>query len=151
MKAVLEKIFIAKLEGTSMQSLEEVEALAAAGLARDRYCLRSGHWSKVDECEVTLIESEVLEEIVASTGINVLNGEHRRNLVTRGLKLDTLVGRKFRVGEAPLEYDRSRPPCAHVESLTEQGMTRALLRSGGICARVIESGKIRVRDPIVIL
>ncbi|MBI3940507.1 MAG: MOSC domain-containing protein [Acidobacteria bacterium] len=151
MSATIEKIFIAAVGGAGMQSLEEVEALAGAGLEGDRYCRGSGYWSKVDACEVTLIESEDLEQIVAATRVSVLNGEHRRNLVTRGLRLESLAGRRFRVGDAILEFDRLRPPCRYIESLTERNMTKALLEGGGICARVLHPGKIRVHDPIVIL
>jgi MOSC domain-containing protein YiiM len=56
--------------------------------------------------------------------------------------------KRFRVGEAVLEYDRPRPPCRHVQDLSEPGMTRALRGRGGICARVIEGGMIRARDAI---
>ena len=151
MNGIVEKIYIAPAGGANMQALEEAEALAEQGLRGDRYCQREGYWSGVDECEVTLIEAECLEEIAATTGIRVENGEHRRNLVTRGVRLESLLGRRFRVGEAVLEYDRPRPPCSYIRSLTEPGMTKALARRGGICARVIQSGIIRRNDAIVVL
>ena len=134
-----------------MQALDEVEALAGCGLRGDRYCQRNGYWTGVDECQVTLIEMEHLEEISRKTGIQIASGEHRRNLVTRGIRLEVLAGKRFRVGKALLEFDRPRPPCGYIESLTERGMTRALLGRGGICARVIEGGLIQVNDPIVIV
>ena len=151
MDGAVVKIFITPAGGETMQEVEEVEALAGCGLRGDRYCKRSGYWTDVDECEVTLIEAECLEEIRAKTGINVEDGEHRRNLVTRGVRLDDLLGKRFQVGKAVLEYDRPRPPCGHVETLTEAGMTRALINRGGICARVVASGTIRPNDPIVVL
>ena len=151
MDGAVVKIFITPAGGDTMQPVEEVEALAGCGLRGDRYCKRSGYWTDVDECEVTLIEAECLEEIRAKTGINVGEGEHRRNLVTRGVRLDDLLGKRFQVGEAVLEYDRPRPPCGHVETLTEAGMTRALINRGGICARVVASGTIRPNDPIVVI
>ena len=144
------RIFITPAGGDTMQAVEEIEALAGCGLRGDRYCKRNGYWTDVDECEVTLIEAECLEEIRAK-GISIEDGEHRRNLVTRGIRLDALLGKRFQIGKAVLEYDRPRPPCGHVETLTEAGMTRALLGRGGICARVIGSGTIRANDPIVIL
>ena len=151
MSGALLKIFITPEGGVTMQAVEEVEALAGCGLKGDRYCRRSGYWTDVDECEVTLIESECLDEIRAQTGISVENGEHRRNLVTLGIRLDSLLGKRFQVGTAVLEYDRPRPPCGYIEYLTEAGMTRALLGRGGICARVVGSGTIRPNDPIVVL
>ena len=151
MSGAVVKIFITPAGGIMMQTVEQVEALAGCGLQGDRYCKRSGYWTGVDECEVTLIESEALEEIRTKAGISIENGEHRRNLVTRGVQLDSLHGKRFQVGTAVLEYDRPRPPCGYIESLTEPGMTRSLVGRGGICARVVASGTIRANDPIVVL
>ena len=148
MSATIEAIFIASEGGVTMQSVSEIEALADLGLRGDRYYARRGHWSYSDECQVTLIEGESLDEIYRTTGISVSNGVHRRNVITRGLRLEKLSGKQFRVGEALLAYDRPRPPCAYVQSLTEAGMTRALMGRAGICARVVQSGWIRVKDPI---
>jgi hypothetical protein len=81
-----------------------------------------------DVCEVTLISSEDLDHIESELGICVKKGEHRRNIVTRSIRLDDLCRKRFRVGETVLEYERPRPPCRHVQDLTEPGMTRALER-----------------------
>jgi MOSC domain-containing protein YiiM len=148
---IIEKIYIAPQGGVNMQAVGEAEALAGSGLRGDRYCQKSGYWSGVDECQVTLIEMEHLEEIGQESGIQVANGEHRRNLVTRGIRLAVLAGKQFQAGEAVLEFDRPRPPCGYIETITEWGMTRALLGRGGICARIMRSGLIRINDPIVIL
>ncbi len=148
MDGVVLKIFVAATGGEGMNAVEEIEALQSCGLRGDRYCQRTGYWTGVDECQVTLIESEALEEIRVKTGIHIENGEHRRNLVTRGVRLEDLAGKQFRVGEAILEYDRPRPPCGYIESITEPGMTRALMGRGGICARVVQAGKIRSQDSI---
>jgi len=150
-QGVIEAIFVTPRGGTNMERVSEVEALADLGLEGDRYCAGAGYWSGIDECQVTLIEAEDLDEIVKTTGIRVVNGEHRRNLVTRGIRLNELRGRRFQVGQARLEYDRPRPPCTYVESLTQPGMTRALGRRGGICARVVASGLICVNDTIALV
>ena len=151
MDGIVTKIFIAAQGGTAMQAVEAAQAIADCGLYGDRYANSRGYYSGTDECQVTLIESEDLEEIRQSKGLQVENGEHRRNLVTRGIRLESLLGKRFQIGEAVLEYDRPRPPCRYIESLTEPGMTRALIGRGGVCARVVQSGKIRVNAPIVIL
>ena len=151
MGGIVERIFITPQGGAGMQAVQQVEAVAGCGLRGDRYCQRSGYWTGVDECEVTLIEAEDLDEIRETTGIHVENGEHRRNLVTRNIRLESLAGRRFQIGEAVLEFDRPRPPCGYIQSLTEPGMTRALFGRGGICGRVIQSGTIRATDPIVVL
>ena len=152
MSGAVVKIFVAPAGGAAMQPVEEIHAVAGLGIEGDRYADRSGHWTEMDdECQVTLIEVECLEEIRAQTGVNIEDGEHRRNIVTRGIQLDSLLGKRFQVGTAILEYDRPRPPCGYIEKLTEPGMTRALVGRGGICARVVGSGVIRASDPIVAL
>jgi MOSC domain-containing protein YiiM len=149
---VVERIFTTAKGGEPMRSVAEIEAIAGRGLKGDRYLERTGYWTSVDECEVTLIEGEDLDAITSTTKLRVLNGEHRRNLVTRGIKLVTLLGRHFQIGEAIFEWDRPRPPCTYIQKLTNQpGLTAALGRRGGICVHVVKGGKIRVQDPIVIL
>ena len=148
---VITEIFITAQSGKAMQAVEEVEAIAERGLRGDRYASGNGTYGGSDECQVTLIESEDLEEIRRSQGLQVENGEHRRNLVTRGVRLESLRGKRFQIGEAVLEFNRPRPPCRYLESITEPGMMRALVGHGGICARVVQSGKVRVNDAIVIL
>lgn len=145
------QIYIAPKGSAPMQEAQEVEAVANGGLRGDRYCERLGYYTGWDECQLTLIEAEDLEEIERSTGIHVLNGEHRRNIVTRDIRLAELSGRAFRVGEAVLAFDRPRPPCAYIQSITETGMTRALMGKAGICAMVVEGGIIRRADAITLL
>lgn len=149
----VEAIFIAARGGAPMQRVRQIEALAGRGVADDRYLEHIGYWSGMDECQVTLIEGEGLERIEAEHGIRVADGEHRRNIVTRGIRLAELEGRQFTVGEAVLVYDRPRPPCAYIQSITQPGMTRALARDGrgGICARVVRSGAIRPGDRIEVV
>jgi MOSC domain-containing protein YiiM len=148
---VVEAIFVTAGGGQPMQRLDEVEARAGAGLAGDRYAEHTGYWSGVDECQVTLIEAESLDRITADTGVQVQDGQHRRNIVVRGVELRGLAGAEFTVGTARFAYDRPRPPCRYIESITQPGMTRALAaRRGGICVRVVESGVVRVGDELVV-
>ncbi len=152
MAGTVEEIYVAPEGNVDMQRVPGVRALAGGRLEGDRYCKGTGYWTKLgDVCEVTLIEAEDLEEIRNEDGIRVLNGEHRRNIITRGVRLEDLKGTRFRIGEAVLEYDRPRPPCRHIQELTEPGMTRALRRRGGICARVVEGGAIQADDAIEVL
>lgn len=144
---VLRAIFIAPAAGQAMQSLQSVAAVARAGLTGDRYAARDGHWVGPDACEVTLIESEALA-MLAAAGMRVAAGEHRRNLVTAHIALTQLAGRRFRIGEVVFEYRGPRPPCSYLETLTQPGMTRALAGRSGICARIVESGTLRVGDAI---
>jgi MOSC domain-containing protein YiiM len=145
------EIYIAPEGSAPMQQMQEVEAVANCGLRGDRYCERLGYYTGWDECQLTLIEAEDLEEIARNTGLHVLAGEHRRNIVTRDVRLAELTARPFRVGEAVLAFDRPRPPCAYIQSITEAGMTRALMGKAGICAMVVAGGMIRQGDAIMIL
>ncbi|QYJ15406.1 hypothetical protein Rxycam_01228 [Rubrobacter xylanophilus DSM 9941] len=149
MKGVVEEIYVTDRGSAPMRRVSEVETVAGCGIRGDRYCEGTGYWTSYgDVCEITLISAEDLDHIQHELGISVKNGEHRRNLVVRGLDLSSLRGRRFRVGEAVLEYDRPRPPCRHVQDLSEPGMTRALKGRGGICARVVEAGRIRAGDRV---
>lgn len=151
MQGVVESIYVTGEGSASMERVDEVRTIEGCGIEGDRYCEGMGYWTNFgDVCEVTLISSEDLEHIERELGIGVGNGEHRRNIVTRGVSLKVLRGKRFRIGEAVLEYDRPRPPCRHVQDLTEPGMTRALKGRGGICARVVQAGRIRARDAIEI-
>lgn len=144
-------IFIARSGGQPVERVHEIEALKGRGLAGDRFVEGTSYWSGVDECQVTLIAVEALEEISTKT-VSVMEGQHRRNIVTRGIDLLKLRGTRFQVGDAVLEFDRPRPPCRYIQSVSESGMTKALGRSrGGICARVLEGGVIRPGDAIEVV
>ena len=152
MVGVIEAIYIAREQGVPVERLEEVEALKGCGLEGDRYCSGTGHWSRFGrDCEVTFVEAEDLDRIQAETGLRLKNGEHRRNVVTRGVKLGDLHRVRFRVGEAIFGYGKPCSVCRHIERVTETGMTRALKGRGGMCAKVIQGGRIRPGDAVVVL
>ena len=149
MKGVVEGIYITGEGSAAMERVEEVRTIEGCGIEGDRYCEGTGFWTRYgDVCQVTLIEGEDLDYIEGELGIRVKDGQHRRNIITRGIRLDDLRRKRFRVGEVLLEFDRSRPPCKHVQDLSERGMTRALKNRGGICARVVRAGNIRAGDAI---
>jgi MOSC domain-containing protein YiiM len=150
MAGFVQGMFFAPEAGAEMQSVQAVTALEGCGLEGDRYCAGTGHWSRFGRvCEVTFIAAEDLDDIERETGVGVKNGEHRRNVVTRGISLKALRrGERFRVGEVAFEYRGPRSVCRYIERLTEPGMTQALKGRGGICASVIENGTVRVGDEI---
>lgn len=150
-KPCIEAIFIATKASEPMTRVSEILAITGRGLEGDRYATGTGYYCPSDVCEVTLIEGEVLDSIRTIHGIHIHNGEHRRNIVTRGLALRELAGKRMRIGDVLLEYDRPRPPCGYVERLTEKGMTRALGEGAGICVRVLSSGTLREGASIEIL
>jgi MOSC domain-containing protein YiiM len=153
MGGFVEGIFLAPEGGALTRSVRAATALEGCGLEGDRYCAGTGHWSRFGRfCEVTFIVAEDLDKIELETGVSVKNGEHRRNIVTRGINLASFRrGGRFRAGEAVFEYRGPRSVCRYIERLTEPGMTQALKGRGGICARVIGNGTVRVGDRIELL
>src|SRR5829696_2827887 len=149
----VEGIFLAPEGGAQMKGVQAATALEGCGLDGDRYGAGTGHWSRFGRvCQVTFIAAEDLDDIERETGVGVKNGEHRRNVVTRGISLKTLRrGERFRVGEVVFEYLGPRSVCRYIEGLTEPGMAQALKGRGGICARVTENDTVRVGAEIELL
>lgn len=132
-----------------MQSVTAVETVAGKGIVGDRK-FREGTGGKKDgpDREITLIESEAIEAVNRDYVLRLDPIESRRNVLTRGVALNHLVGREFTVGSVRLRGLRLCEPCAHLENLTRKGVMRALLHRGGLRAQIIEGGPIRVGDPI---
>jgi MOSC domain-containing protein YiiM len=150
MNGRVEAIWITDEGSAPMEAVERVRAIEGRGLEGDRYARGTGYYSGFDECEVTLIEDEAIETIREDTGIDLGDGRHRRNVVTRGVSVHELLDVRFEIGDATLEETRPRPPCAHVEDMAEEeGVARSLGENrGGICARVVESGEFTTGDEI---
>ncbi|SDM76713.1 MOSC domain-containing protein [Halogranum gelatinilyticum] len=148
----VETIFVAPEDSAPMEQLESVEAVEG-GLTGDRYLTGKGYYSPFDVCEVTFIEGEAIETIREEFGIDLSDGRHRRNVVTRGVDLHDLLETTFRVGDVEFRGTRPRPPCAHVEKVAdEENVMRALKeRRGGICADVVTGGELHVGDEIEIV
>jgi MOSC domain-containing protein YiiM len=132
------------------QQVPEVQALAGQGLAGDRYCLQQGTFSKPGspDREVTLIEIEAIEALSRETQIVLEPGKARRNLVTRGVPLNHLVGREFTVGQVLLRGLRLCEPCGHLESLTVKGIKDGLCHRGGLRSQILQGGVLRTGDSI---
>jgi MOSC domain-containing protein YiiM len=148
--ATVETIYTTPEGSAPMETVEAIEAVERQGLRGDRYMMGTGYYSGMDECEVTLIESEAIEEIREEYDIDLSDGRHRRNIVTHGISVQELLDQEFRIGEATFEGMRPRPPCAHVEQVAdESGVARALKNHrGGICVSVVEGGDLHVGDEL---
>lgn len=144
----VQAIYIAPSAGKPMQRITSVEAVAGRGLVGDRYFSETGRWSGTDDSEVTLIAQEDIDDMSTRSDVHIQNGEHRRNIVTSNLPLEALTGKRFYVGSAFFGYDRPRPPCTYIRTITEDGMAKALGRNSGICVRCIKGGTIREGDQI---
>src|SRR5215208_3412452 len=147
----VEGIYIAAAARQPLVPVGEARAVEGRGLEGDRYHAGVGSFSRWpgEGRAVTLIEAEVIESILRDWDIDLSAGRSRRNLVTRGVRLADLLGRKFRIGEALFRGTRLAEPCAHLERLTEPNVFKALKGRGGLRADVLEGGVIRVGDPIV--
>lgn len=123
----------------------EAIAVAGRGLEGDRYFDGRGTFSNhhARGHDLTLVESEVLDEL--GLGYDV----PRRNVVTRGIALNALVGERFRIGEVECLGQRLCEPCAHLECLATPGVLRSLVHRGGLRADVVAGGTVRVGDPVV--
>jgi MOSC domain-containing protein YiiM len=143
-------IYIAPSATVPTQPVTEVRAVPGKGLEGDRYFVGRGTWSTHPGSgrEVTLIESETLEALKHDSGPDFAPGAHRRNLVTRGVPLNHLVDRTFRIGEVVFRGMRLCEPCEHLEGLTQPGVKMALLHRGGLRAVIIQGGTIRVGDSV---
>jgi MOSC domain len=148
----VEAICIAGGGSPHMQALQQVVAIAGVGLAGDRYALGIGFYSprptNPGAREVTLIEAETLDALRSEHGIALEPSEHRRNLTVRGIRLSELLGKRFMVGEVVLEGVKDCPPCEHLEALTGKRLIAPLLERGGLRARVVIGGTIRVGDAV---
>jgi MOSC domain-containing protein YiiM len=98
--------------------------------------------------DLTLIEAEAIEGFVADTGIEFAPGEARRNVVTRGIGLNDLVGKPFRVGAVRCVGVELNEPCRHLERITKPGVLKGLVGRGGLRADVVSGGEIAVGDAV---
>jgi MOSC domain-containing protein YiiM len=150
MAGIVEAIAVTGQAEGSMELLDDAQATAGRGLSGDRYFSKEGTFSNDpgDGRDLTLTEAEALETLRAEWGITLRPDEHRRNLTTRGIDLNALVGRRFYVGEVLCEGIRLCEPCEHLEALTGRQVMRPLLHRAGLRANILAGGIIRVGDAI---
>ncbi len=140
-------IHIADGRGGPTRSVAEIRAVAGMGLEGDRHFGRAAAEPGQGR-EVTLIELEAIEAMERDYGVKLEPGDARRNIVTRGVSLNHLVGRDFRVGEVTLRGVRLNEPCAHLASLTHEKVLKGLVHRGGLRAQILTEGMIRPGDPV---
>lgn len=145
---IVEAIYVAMEATGPVKAVTQVQAVAGHGLEGDRYFNKTGTFSPKDvpDRQLTLIEGEAIEGLARDYAIELAAGDARRNIVTRGVALNHLVGREFRVGDVLLLGTRLCEPCAHLESLTKPGVRAGLIHRGGLRAQVVAGGTITVGD-----
>ena len=146
----VELICIAPAACEPVAVVESARALRGLGLAGDRYAIAAGTFSQAPSLggALTLIEAEVIDDLEHADGTPFAACEARRNIVTRGVRLDALIGRRFFVGEVECYGQRRCEPCAHLQRLTRPGLLRALVHRGGLRADILGDGVINAGDRI---
>lgn len=119
--------------------VDSVSAVAGKGLRGDRHYFPSG---AMPGEALTLIEAEALENV------GLTGRQARRQVVVRGVRLNDLVGKRFRVGEVECLGVRLCEPCTHLQRLTRPGIIKDLIHRGGLNADILVDGKISVGDSI---
>lgn len=147
---IVESIYITPQAQGQLNPVSQVRAVPGHGLEGDRYFSKTGTFSPKDvpDRQVTLIESEAIEGLARDYSIELAPSDTRRNIITRGVALNHLVGREFRVGEVLLLGTRLCEPCAHLESLTKPGVRAGLIHRGGLRAEIVVGGTITVGDEL---
>jgi MOSC domain-containing protein YiiM len=143
-------IFITAEPGAKLTSVSSIRAIPGKGVEGDRNFKNAGTLSNKsgNDRDVTLIEAEALEALARDYGIELGAHESRRNLLTRGVALNHLVGQEFSVGGVRLFGTQLCEPCGHLEKLTRKGVRAGLIHRGGLCARILTEGDINVGDEI---
>ena len=152
-------LHIAPEASAKMLVVPEARAVPGRGLEGDRYHLGTGHYSPRPSPggrEVTLIEMETVEALFdqlisaggETYGIKISAAETRRNIATRDVPLNHLVGQEFWVGAIRMRGTRLCEPCKYLEDLTQPRVMTALLHRGGLRAQILGEGIIRVGDVI---
>jgi len=146
----VEFIHLAESEGDPMRTTDRIRVLAGIGLEGDRYASGRGHFSRTPGTgrALTLVEAEVLEHLRDSLGIALQPGEARRNVTTRGVALNELVGQRFRIGSLLCQGMRLCEPCKYLEEVIGKRLVDPLLHRGGLRADVLEDGEIRIGDEV---
>lgn len=141
----LEEIWVAPAAGEPARACDATRGIAGRGLEGDRYTVGTGTFrSGLPGSALTLIEAEVCEAFDPP----LRPGEHRRNVVTRGIDLNSLVGSEFMIGEMHCRGMRLCEPCTVVDGYASRPVLRALVHRGGLRADILAEAEIRVGDPV---
>ncbi len=151
LRGTVEGLAVAPAAEAPMQLLEVAQARAGRGFDGDRYAAGAGTFTpragRRPGYDLTLIAAEVLDEMAAAGHVLDFAGT-RRNVLTRGIDVNALVGRRFRIGDVLCEGRRLCEPCVHLDRLSGPGVLRPLIHRGGLRADVLTDGEIRLGAPV---
>ena len=144
------KVFKLGITNNNSQPISEVatiEVLADKGIVGDR------HFNDFNDPynQLTLIESENIDEYNIKFGLKIPYIDFRRNIITKGIQLNNLVGKKLKIGEVKLEAIDLCRPCRHLtEMIKQKNILKEFLRKGGLRCRILTSSNINLGDKIKI-
>jgi MOSC domain-containing protein YiiM len=148
----VESIHIASAAERPPQSVVQAMAVPGVGLDGDRYALKLGTFYKpAPDHELTLIEAEAIEALRRDYQVELAAGDARRNIVTRNVALNHLVGMEFAIGDVRIRGIRLCEPCDHLQRVTGKSLIKGLLHRGGLRAQILTEGTIRVGDVISVI
>jgi MOSC domain-containing protein YiiM len=138
--------------GAPLRSVTQASLEAGRGLVGDRYYAHGGTFSDQlkdsADWEITLIESEEIQRFNESQGLSLPPASFRRNIITSGVRLNDLVGRRFKVGSAVLEGMHLCEPCAHLGKLIGPTVVKGMAHRAGLRARIVTGCIVRIGDDI---
>ena len=142
----VEGIYIAAEHGELPAPVDSVCARAGRGLEGNRYFFEGDAPSGT---ALTLIAAEAVEALEREHGISIEPRESRRNVVTPGIDVNELVGKRFRVGSVECQGTQLCEPCTTLQAMTQPGIIKGLTHRGGLNADILGDGEISVGDAVV--
>ena len=141
-------ICITSESGKKMESMNSIKVIANKGIVNDRYFKENNDKNN----QITLIESENVDYYNKISGTNLIPTDFRRNVITKGISLNKLVGKEILIGEVRLKIHDLCEPCRYLQELLgEKNLVKKLLNRGGLRCELLTNGNINVNDPIKIL
>ncbi len=139
------KICTTNKSAEEMKDVNTVEVIASKGIVKDRYFNENNN----QDIQITLIESENIDYYNQISETNIPYISFRRNIITKGIQLNDLVGKEFLIGNVKIKGHRLCAPCRYLqEMLKQKNLVKKLLNRGGLRCEILTDGIISVNDPI---
>ena len=142
------KIGITNSNNRKIEEVSSIKVLANKGIVGDR------HFKEFNDpyCQLSLIESENIDYYNIKYGLNIRYVDFRRNIVTQGISLNDLIGKKLLIGKVEVEVIDLCRPCRHLtEMLDQKNILKEFMRRGGIRCEILSSAQINIEDEIKVL
>ena len=146
--SIVSNICITNSSGNKMQEINNIKVIASKGIVNDRYFKDNND----KDTQITLIESENIDYFNKVSGTNFVASDFRRNIITKGIRLNDLINKRIKVGEVNMFVHRLCSPCQYLQDLLSQrNLVKNLLNKGGLRCEALSSGDISIEDKIIIL